>query len=320
MNMWVIDKFQDETQEQASASIDTKKIRANWRTHVKYLQAWQYEYFWSCYTFDLTNLSVGILLNLVATIQVKKNAESLLHDAPIMLLTMVFAQQACLFSLLVWHRPWYTRWRTQLALSFFLSRVIVTYFAIGERSVLGVLPLEWPSGAIKSTLHVLFVPLFIGRHCLSFLLPERAATILCLSHLVSMLFNNFSRCSLELAKVPRQGKRYFDIISTVQVLFMKWFPLPLPFGMDVSSINLSEQGACLAFKATLQIAIGYFVPMAVLLAEESVSRKRFRIRRGYSETYTYPASILILQYMFLIPFQAVVTFNAVVLLLQWSGF
>lgn len=239
-----------------------------------------------------------------------------------MFVTMVFVQQACICTLLVWHRSWFTQWRTHIVVPFLLSRLFIAYFSLRDRPFLGIMPLEWPSDPIKATMHALFVPLILGRQCLAFLLPERASTVVCLAHLVEVALSNGLRCSLELAQVPGQGQRYFQIIWNIREFFMHNSPLPstYPLGMDIEFFTLSEQGSCIAFKTTLQVAVGYFIPMAVILAEESVSRKMFRIRRGYSETYTYPTSILILQYLFLIPFQAAVTFNAVVLVLHWAGF
>lgn len=321
--MRVNDKFEDENHEKVSIWLFLTDFIHCMISIIIYLQAWQREFNRSCYIYDVTNLILGIFMNLAGTLQLKKHSDPLHNKVPIFFSATVFCQQLCIFVLLVWHRQLFTRWRKHIVLSILLSRMLLIYFAMSDHpTFLRIWPLKMPDRAGKAALHVLFLPLMLSRYCLSFLLDENAATILCLSSVGVMAYSNYDRCTLELAHVPGQGHRYFDIINAIQNFLMEWLPGPsiFPFGTNIGVGSLTERGACIALKSTLQITMGYFLPMAVLLAEEFVSRKKFRVKYGLSNTLTHPPSIIILQYLCLIPFQAAVIFHATVLFLHWSGF
>ena len=261
-------------------------------------------------------------MNVVGANQLKRHAGSLLTDARSMFVLTVFIQQFSIFSLLVWRRKFFTRWRTEIVLFFLMSRILIMHFSLRERpAYVQVWPVELPETPTKAALHILFIPLLLGRHCLAFLLHERAASLLCLTHLGMVILSNFTRCGFELADVPVQGQRYLQSVNMIRTFLTRWFPFPsiFPFDSNTGTLNLTDMGACVILKSTMQVAIGYCVPMAVLLAEESFSRTSFRQRHGVSDTFTYPASIIILQYLALIPFQAALTFHAAAFLLQWVG-
>ena len=199
----------------------------------------------------------------------------------------------------------------------FIPRLFIAYFLLREHpTFLGIWPLKIPDETSKAVLHALFMPFILTRWVLSFLLYGAPAKILSLFTVGVTIYGNSSRCGMELSEFPGQGQRYFQFLSFFQEILATWFPFSstFSFGKDTFSSNLSELGACIAFKSTLHIVFGYFIPMAVLLAEELFSRKIFRKKYGLANNLTHSVSIMIVQYLFLVPFQAAVTFQLLVFL------
>lgn len=117
------------------------------------------------------------------------------------------------------------------------------------------------------------------------------------------------------------------------IVFKSWLQVsnhttsPVTFFLFISSTPLFYghlglfQLACLftllhLFHSFLQITIGYLIPIAILCAEETLSRQIFKKRNNIGPTLVYPPLIFWLYCLLLVPLSATVLFHGTVFLVS----
>lgn len=132
------------------------------------------------------------------------------------------------------------------------------------------------------------------------------------------LYFSAIRCNDEVAAIEGQGLYYYSLATYVDNLLAKVAPLPsvIPGSAFFGTGTLTDFGACLAVRSTLQVSIGYFLPAAVLFAEECISRNNFENAFLRRVRFMPRPVTLIMQHLLVVPFQAVVAFQAIVSVLN----
>lgn len=123
--------------------------------------------------------------------------------------------------------------------------------------IFGVQPLKLPDSARDVVLHLLFLPFVLVRFNLSYILPIEAWNLVSLVALAAGLQQNFGRCAQELMAVSGQGHRYKDLALAAEGISYKWIPLPPQLSSPSDAFlagSLSEVGACIAIKSSLQVS------------------------------------------------------------------
>lgn len=66
----------------------------------------------------------------------------------------------------------------------------------------------------------------------------------------------------------------------------------------------------------LQVTIGFLLPLAILSAEETLSRKNFEKRHVLSTAFVHTAFSLFVRYLVLVPLEAAVALHAIIFFLR----
>ena len=67
----------------------------------------------------------------------------------------------------------------------------------------------------------------------------------------------------------------------------------------------------------MQVLVGYLIPIAFLLADETVSRKSFEFRYNLGTAFSNRGMALCLQHLMLVPLGAALLFHSFVFLLNY---
>lgn len=151
--------------------------------------------------------------------------------------------------------------------------------------------------------------------------PLHTKKLIGFTSLGACIFMEAVRCSENLQFNPHEGAFYASIMARAEVFISKALPLPgiIPSSAMSGASNLTDVGACVAVRSVLQVILGCFVPMAVLFAEESLSRNAFEgLATGHAK-HLPPPTVLHLLHLLLVPFQGAIAFQATVCVLNLLG-
>ena len=120
-------------------------------------------------------------------------------------------------------------------------------------------------------------------------------------------------CQDDLNGIPKIGEYYTELAISFEGLFFNAFPFPS--GM-VSSGTVQFQaaaldgfGACMAVHSTLQLCIGYLLPMAILIAEETISRQNFELNYANIFKFKHHPKVIMAQYLLFVPIETFIAFE-----------
>ena len=122
------------------------------------------------------------------------------------------------------------------------------------------------------------------------------------------------RCQDAVAVDQSTGEYYSSLVKTAEVFAAKVMPLPsvIPGSALIGAGTLSGVGSCLAVQSTLQVVLGYLIPLSVFFVEETLSRNTFEMFVMGRVKYLPRPKALFLQHLMLVPFQALVTFQFII--------
>jgi hypothetical protein len=278
-----------------------------------FLQAWSSEYNHS-FSCDKIALVIGVFASLVG---INKIIETISTDNVVYLISS-FAQSAVLLYLVFYRRATYYKHREAILTYNVLSRALIYYlYVTNSPAFMSIYPLQLPTPPLQAAMHLLQLPALVLRILVSFILPLRSARLAAFVCTTLFLLGNSNRCEMELVAVPGQGRRYQEIVTSLEYALFKYIPLPMSVydSQASASFRLNEYEACLACKNTVQIVICYVLPLTIVFVEEKVSRISFKESNGLVDIMNYSHTELIVRYLTLIPLQAGLVFHCIVLLL-----
>lgn len=151
----------------------------------------------------------------------------------------------------------------------------------------------------------------------SHVIPYRFKRVVGWTTLTACFPYYFLMCQDEINDVPNIGQYYISLASSVETLFSKLFPFPNPnvvskLGHRFFASSLDEFGACMTLHSSLQMGIGYLLPMSVLIAEETISKNDFVIEYHKKFQLIHRSSIVIAQSVLVVPFEIILAFQVAV--------
>ena len=124
---------------------------------------------------------------------------------------------------------------------------------------------------------------------------------------------NFYMCQDDLNGIPHIGEYYTKLAISFEETFFNLFPFH--FGvvsstsMQFKAAALDEFGACMAVHSTLQLCIGYLLPMAILIAEETISRQNFELNYANIFKFKHHPKVIMAQYLLFVPIETFIAFE-----------
>lgn len=278
-------------------------------------EAWLREYRKEYALYDLTSFCTTLLTILLALARVNFRE---LTTWELVYNSIGTAQYFAVIFFFQKHRPWFARWREYILVPHVTSTLLIfVCMAVRQPQFNTFHPLEIPTGQLRALLHLLLIPFVFLRHSVSYILPAKIFGPLSFFNAMMVLFSTAGRCSDEVAAVPGQGNRYHDIAATIEEFINRCLPFSFrPRDDPVGVFALSEAGACLAVNGTVQVLMGYFIPLAIICTVELCSRRAFQKKYNIrSREAAQRPSVLLLQQVCLLPFQSIFFFQTFVFVL-----
>lgn len=121
--------------------------------------------------------------------------------------------------------------------------------------------------------------------------------------------------------LPDQAKCYYPIFVRLDNSIRRFSGLTVSrtSGAVVDADQLTDYQACMALHLSLQLGIGLFLPIAILFAEELLSRIAFQRRLRPTAQPSLSPVLTTITHIALVPFQAAVGVQTVSLLLHYVG-
>ena len=144
--------------------------------------------------------------------------------------------------------------------------------------------------------------------------PIQTKKVIGLFGLAACIYMQSVRCQGAMAIDQSIGEKYSSLLKSAEVFAAKVMPMPsvIPGSALIGAGTLSGVGSCLAVHSTLQVVLGYLLPLAVFFAEETLSRNIYEIFIMRQVKYLQQPNTLFLQHLMLVPFQALVTFQFII--------
>jgi hypothetical protein len=209
---------------------------------------------------------------------------------------------------------WQSR-RAEILTSMQLFRILLYHICIGRCAFQDVLPV-----AKQSHFSMLILPAMIARVTLAYQIPYsyfRYPSWLALGVASSITQR---QCHQQIATENASASTYMAMLDSTMQRIQSWFPLlgiPLPTGLAATEDAMTERDVCVANNVLLQYVVGLALPAAAVFAEEEVSRQKFERVQGRGTGFCYTAVTATLLQLVLVPFQAAVALQLVLLLLKY---
>ena len=194
--------------------------------------------------------------------------------------------------------------------------MVIRYPTIFER----VQPTEFPSSPGRLAARFFYIPILVAYHTSGYILPIAYFRVISYFSLFQGFISSFARCQQEIALVPGLGGRYHALAFTVEENIFKWIPFPVApvTASDLENLDkIGPVGTCFAVNSTLLVVIGHLLPMAVVVAEEIISRKSFERKYHLSTAFHHGPWWLVILHLCLIPFQAAILYSTLLLAMHW---
>ena len=220
----------------------------------------------------------------------------------------------------VWRRhPTYVAWRSPILTVFQIVRTASYIYLVAYNPTSTTLrgSLKLPEGRRA----LVFLPAMSLLQALCYVTPLRYKAIVFLFSQGFSIKNHVSRCVEDVATVPGQGARYVRIKAAVDAALDAWLPLPsaTPWRPRPGAVTADEAGACIVIRCSVQLTLGFLLPVATLFSEELLSRAAFVEWHGLGPGFVPSPATLLLYNVALLPLQAAVGYHALGLANQWFG-
>ncbi len=221
-------------------------------------------------------------------------------------------------------QPWYAAWR-ELVINCRQMFTIISYcvFVMRSKPFQGFLTPPTATTWYFSLRSLMLLPLMVLSMAASYTTPVRSKRYIVTATLAACVPANAMLCHA--AAAVHGAARYRDILAIAEAAAHRIFPIQ---AIDIVNVTgralfdapaLSEFGACMAVHTTLQTAIGFVLPLSVLLAEESVSRAAYDRSRLGGTGAAYKLRYSTALHLVLALLEAAVAFHAIVRVLHVLG-
>lgn len=192
------------------------------------------------FSYDNVALFLGMLISFLGHLR-HVFREATFSSHLVLSLTWSLVQSTLLLSLLYLRRATYYKHREAILGANIVSRALVYYFfTMKAPAFLSVHPLQLPASPLQAAMHLLTLPAMTLRILVTFITTSNTSRANALAILLLHWFHSLTRCELELERIPGQGQRYQQIISTIEEYSFQYFPLPPSLSSHSGSSGLDE--------------------------------------------------------------------------------
>ena len=289
-------------------------------------QAWRRQFSADSFHRDIFGISLGFIDSVFVNSKVLLKyrqyelnfTENSMRWAILFWASNILLQLTVAAMLLFWRRT-FALHRDNILLGHFLIKITFYYFAIMTKPTFKMIQkVELPTSTTGALFQLIFLPMMMARLSISLITPLRTWKYIGCSGILVMLYHNVQRCAEELA-VQGQGQRYKDILLASEGLFYGRLSLPPTRAGKSASLlasSLSDTGACLATRSWLQLTFGFLLPLAILSAEETLSRKHFEKENALSTAFSHTAFSYFVRYLVLVPLESAFVLHSVIFLVH----